>query len=269
MSTHLTRQTKPSFHSSIYINKFGSVGGLELFLDVAGMIKNLVLLWNVFINNFPLLCYEKLKLYWFFSHHFPRILWRWQQSLLIFFLYLRRWTMRSGRFLGSILWENCWVFFGVSSPETQQRLYSRWNNKSHITRPSRFHLVPFFSILGRILLFYVIFYVALAAFAAGLFFLFDLTLKDERPKYVLEESLIGVNPGLGFRPMPPESSVESTLVWFKNDSKNIEYWVGAIDEFLKRKLDLNDTKFEEFVNKFQFFLQHLRSQTLKQQKLTA
>lgn len=67
----------------------------------------------------------------------------------------------------------------------------------------------------------------------GLWCLFATTLSDERPKYELKDSIIGDNPGLGFRPMPPESNVESTLVWYqKNNVSNSKYWVEEIDSFL-------------------------------------
>lgn len=45
--------------------------------------------------------------------------------------------------------------------------------------------------------------------------------------------------GLGFRPMPPESNVESTLIWFKgNDPNNYKYWTEELDKFLASKLCL-------------------------------
>lgn len=63
---------------------------------------------------------------------------------------------------------------------------------------------------------------------------FYQTLDENKPKWQLDNGLIGSNPGLGFRPMPPESNVESTLVWFEaaNDD-NTEYWISALDEFLE------------------------------------
>jgi sodium/potassium-transporting ATPase subunit beta len=86
---------------------------------------------------------------------------------------------------------------------------------------------------AKILLFYLIFYAVLAAFFVILFVLFQTTLIEGRPKYELKESLIGTNPGLGFRPMPPESNVESTLIWYqKNNPENSKYWVEEIDRFL-------------------------------------
>lgn len=34
--------------------------------------------------------------------------------------------------------------------------------------------------------------------------------------------------------MPPESNVESTLVWYeKNNPKNFEYWIKEIESFLE------------------------------------
>lgn len=87
---------------------------------------------------------------------------------------------------------------------------------------------------AKILLFYVIFYAALAGFFAAMLLVFYQTLDDNKPKWQQDEGLIGSNPGLGFRPMPPESNVESTLIWFKSsDSNNIKYWTDEIDKFLE------------------------------------
>lgn len=86
---------------------------------------------------------------------------------------------------------------------------------------------------AKILLFYVIFYAALAGFFAAMLAVFYQTLDENKPKWQLDDGLIGSNPGLGFRPMPPESNVESTLVWFEaSNDKNTEYWIGALNEFL-------------------------------------
>lgn len=82
----------------------------------------------------------------------------------------------------------------------------------------------------------MIFYAALAGFFAAMLAVFYQTLDESKPKWELDNGLIGSNPGLGFRPMPPESNVESTLVWFEAaNEKNTDYWVGALDEFLECK----------------------------------
>lgn len=93
-----------------------------------------------------------------------------------------------------------------------------------------------FSLAGKILLFYLIFYAALAGFFGGLLAVFWQTLETEKPKWELSESIIGTNPGLGFRPMPPEANLGSTLVWYKaNRPENMRYWYDTVDKFLAGK----------------------------------
>ncbi|XP_018577968.1 sodium/potassium-transporting ATPase subunit beta-2 [Anoplophora glabripennis] len=87
---------------------------------------------------------------------------------------------------------------------------------------------------GKILLFYLIFYSVLIGFFAAMLAVFYQTLDMKKPKWELKESLIGDNPGLGFRPMPPESNVESTLIWYKSSDKgNVQYWQNQLKDFLK------------------------------------
>nr|XP_036669497.1 sodium/potassium-transporting ATPase subunit beta-2 isoform X1 [Drosophila suzukii]XP_036669498.1 sodium/potassium-transporting ATPase subunit beta-2 isoform X1 [Drosophila suzukii] len=87
---------------------------------------------------------------------------------------------------------------------------------------------------AKILLFYIIFYAALTGFFAAIFTVFYQTLDNEKPKWMLDNGLIGSNPGLGFRPMPPEANVESTLVWYEASKKdNYNYWVEETSRFLK------------------------------------
>jgi len=78
---------------------------------------------------------------------------------------------------------------------------------------------------AKILLFYVIFYAVLSGFFGAMLAVFYQTLDPNAPKWQLDNSLIGSNPGLGFRPMPPESNVESTLIWYKaSDEGNYLHW---------------------------------------------
>ncbi|XP_022914207.1 sodium/potassium-transporting ATPase subunit beta-2 [Onthophagus taurus] len=87
---------------------------------------------------------------------------------------------------------------------------------------------------GKILLFYILFYAALIGFFAAMLTVFYQTLDSKKPKWQLDESLIGSNPGLGFRPMPPDSNVESTLIWYKvSDNKSVSHWTNELEEFLK------------------------------------
>lgn len=99
-------------------------------------------------------------------------------------------------------------------------------------------LLLFFSLLflisAKILLFYVIFYAVLAGFFGAMLTVFYQTLDPNAPKWQLDNSLIGSNPGLGFRPMPPSSNVESTLIWYKaSDEGNFLHWTRELDKFLE------------------------------------
>ncbi|XP_060518779.1 sodium/potassium-transporting ATPase subunit beta-2 [Cylas formicarius] len=86
---------------------------------------------------------------------------------------------------------------------------------------------------AKILFFYICFYAVLIGFFATMLTVFYQTLDYKVPKWQLDRSLIGTNPGLGFRPMPPEINVESTLVWYKSaNNENIKYWSEELDKFL-------------------------------------
>ncbi|KAK6632157.1 Sodium/potassium-transporting ATPase subunit beta-2 [Polyplax serrata] len=88
--------------------------------------------------------------------------------------------------------------------------------------------------LAQIILFYTIFYIVLSALFAFCMWVFFQTLDPRIPKWKLDESLIGTNPGLGFRPMPDTGNVESTLIWYKGtDKENYKYWVKSLEEFLE------------------------------------
>lgn len=87
---------------------------------------------------------------------------------------------------------------------------------------------------AKIGIFYFIFYGVLAALVAICMWVFHQTLDLTEPKWKLEESIIGTNPGLGFRPLPPEENVESTLIWYKGTQlENYKYWTDSLNEFLE------------------------------------
>jgi sodium/potassium-transporting ATPase subunit beta len=86
---------------------------------------------------------------------------------------------------------------------------------------------------AKIGFFYSVFYGVLAALVAVCMLVFLRTLDPRIPKWQLHESIIGTNPGLGFRPLPPEDNVESTLIWYRGTNReNYEVWTNALDEFL-------------------------------------
>lgn len=87
---------------------------------------------------------------------------------------------------------------------------------------------------GLIILFYIIYYACLAAFWGCMLLVFFTTLEENKPAWITEKSIIGTNPGLGYRPMPPLDYVESTLVWFKLGGKASEWksWSDRLEDFL-------------------------------------
>lgn len=93
---------------------------------------------------------------------------------------------------------------------------------------------------AKILLFYIIFYAALTGFFAAMLAVFYQTLEVDKPKWILNDGMIGSNPGLGFRPMPPEANVESTLVWYEaSKPDNYKYWVEETERFMQSYEDIS------------------------------
>ncbi|KAJ8920640.1 hypothetical protein NQ315_004779 [Exocentrus adspersus] len=87
---------------------------------------------------------------------------------------------------------------------------------------------------AKIGLFYLIFYGMLAALVTICMWVFFQTLDPRIPKWQLDRSIIGTNPGLGFRPMPTNNE-ESTLIWFQGSNKqNYEVWEQNLLRFLDK-----------------------------------
>ncbi|XP_022914204.1 sodium/potassium-transporting ATPase subunit beta-2-like isoform X2 [Onthophagus taurus] len=87
---------------------------------------------------------------------------------------------------------------------------------------------------AKIGLFYLIFYGMLAALVAICMWVFFQTLDPRIPKWQLDRSIIGTNPGLGFRPMSMENA-ESTLIWIQGANKtNYEKWKSSLNSFLDK-----------------------------------
>lgn len=82
----------------------------------------------------------------------------------------------------------------------------------------------------KITVFYIIFYSCLAAFWALCLFIFLQTISYTEPRWTTNTgSIIGTNPGLGFRPRPPTDRIESTLVMFnEGPGENWGHWVKEL-----------------------------------------
>lgn len=87
----------------------------------------------------------------------------------------------------------------------------------------------------KIGLFYVIYYAFLAGFFMGMLLIFYQTLDNKIPRWLNSNGIIGANPGVGFRPMPHDKDIESTLVWYRHgdDNGNWMPWVKRLEEFLE------------------------------------
>ncbi|XP_065202087.1 sodium/potassium-transporting ATPase subunit beta-2 [Planococcus citri] len=87
---------------------------------------------------------------------------------------------------------------------------------------------------AKILLFYLIFYIVLSVYWGGLWVAFKaIAINKETPRYMLKESLIGTNPGLGFRPMPAAEFVDSALIWYNQNNYGYLNWTTQLEKFLK------------------------------------
>lgn len=86
---------------------------------------------------------------------------------------------------------------------------------------------------AKITLFYIIFYIVLAGLVTICIRGLLGSLSRDEPKWKLHESLIGTNPGLGFRPLPEETERGSVIQFDTKKSEEGRYWKELLDKFLK------------------------------------
>lgn len=100
---------------------------------------------------------------------------------------------------------------------------------------------------GQLFLFYTIFYIVLAGMFAICMQGLLGTLSDSEPKWKLESSLIGTNPGMGYRPLSEETERGSVIQFDTQKPDEGKYWIQLIDEFLASyKGDGRKEKYCEF-----------------------
>lgn len=85
---------------------------------------------------------------------------------------------------------------------------------------------------GQLILFYLAFYVVLAALFAVCMQTLLATMNHQYPKWQLDASLIGTNPGLGYRPMPDEPDTGAMIHYASANKTEVKFWVNRINEFL-------------------------------------
>ena len=81
-------------------------------------------------------------------------------------------------------------------------------------------------------IFYTCFFSGLALLCAICMKGLMATIDYEKPRWILEESLIGTNPGLGFRPISNNTD-ERSLIWYSSsDPNSVQKWTRLLDTFL-------------------------------------
>lgn len=86
----------------------------------------------------------------------------------------------------------------------------------------------------KIIAFYIALYVILAAVWSLFFYMFQQTISDRYPKWQLDKSLIGTNPGLGFRPQNPPSRIDSALISYRaGQDSDQEHWIKDLNRYFE------------------------------------
>ncbi|XP_076228482.1 sodium/potassium-transporting ATPase subunit beta-2-like isoform X2 [Nomia melanderi] len=86
-------------------------------------------------------------------------------------------------------------------------------------------------------MFYTCFFTVLALLFAICMKGLMASLNYEKPRWILEESLIGTNPGLGFRPIS-NNTHERSLIWYSSsDPASVQKWTGLLDKFLEEYIN--------------------------------
>ena len=93
--------------------------------------------------------------------------------------------------------------------------------------------------IGKVSLFYAVFYACLGSFFVGMLAVFMSIMPKDRPTYYGESSTMNIrkiNPGLGFR---PQVDVEDHLILFaptvlENDKNGFKPFVNNLNNFLDK-----------------------------------
>jgi len=93
----------------------------------------------------------------------------------------------------------------------------------------------------KIIVFYCIYYTCLTGFWLGCMYIFFTTIPLDHPRWMLDESIIGTNPGVGLRPVNTDELIDSSMFIVKvadtdtaptppgdgEGNKNIDYAIRA------------------------------------------
>ncbi|XP_049279285.1 sodium/potassium-transporting ATPase subunit beta-1-like [Anopheles funestus] len=85
---------------------------------------------------------------------------------------------------------------------------------------------------AQLMLFYACFYIVLAALFAICMQGLLVTLNHQHPKWQLDESRIGTNPGVSYRPQPEDAEGPNSIQYIAANKTDVTGWVNLINEFL-------------------------------------
>lgn len=85
---------------------------------------------------------------------------------------------------------------------------------------------------GQLFLFYTAFYIVLAALFAICMQALLATMNHQFPKWQLDASLIGTNPGVGYRPMQEDPDTGAFIQYVAANKSDVKSWVNRINSFL-------------------------------------
>lgn len=127
-----------------------------------------------------------------------------------------------------IIFHNPFCWSGI---EVARACYNSWFH-NHVKSDSD-QTTIILTFTAELITFYTIFYIALAALFAICMKGLLMTINYESPKWKLSESLIGINPGLGFRPISQDVD-QGSLIWYDaSNQTQIIYWTKILDGFMQ------------------------------------
>lgn len=130
----------------------------------------------------------------------------------------------------------------IWNPETKEflgRTASSWGIWHYNKFQSNF---IYFKITAKITVFYIVLYTCLAALCSICFAVFTATLKNDKPKWILGDSLIGTNPGVTFQPSP-EKKISSNSILIRYNLANpddIHFWTDQLDILMQQSMCYGD-----------------------------
>ncbi|KAJ8680604.1 hypothetical protein QAD02_016391, partial [Eretmocerus hayati] len=91
-------------------------------------------------------------------------------------------------------------------------------------------------------LFYLVFWSCLAVLCAVCYMVLMATIDEHRPTYTLGDSLIGANPGLGFRPLASDDAEHPLISFVTNNDTQKKFWIDRLNQFTEVYKDKNKLK---------------------------